>query len=279
MVYNNGFGVKIISESNQDKLQHGSYNYVTLYNNTEYKLQLTNDRSTDCMAEVYIEGDQIGIWFIPAHNNIIIDRPANIARKFTFFKETDIRAINVGVTPGNTFNGVIKVIFYPKRNYIPIISEAYQPNNPIIQRTQIPISRGLYNSSPVSSPLNVSQDSYNSSPVSSPLNVSQGSYNTQLNALQGSYNSQLNNSQMLPLSPRHINSYQSGSTILGSQSNQTFGFRKRFSDDEIDWSNKTEIVIRLIVKSPSDNREFISIRDISSQPIPPRIEDYLPFIY
>lgn len=41
MVYQNGFGVKIITDNDQDKLRRGRYNYVALDNNTEYELMLT----------------------------------------------------------------------------------------------------------------------------------------------------------------------------------------------------------------------------------------------
>ena len=107
MVYNNGFGVKIISDTDQDKLKRDSYNYVALNNNTEYKVQLLNDRSTDAMAEVYVDGDNVGTWLVPAKENITIDRPVNVARKFTFFKETDTRARSAGVVPGEVLTSII----------------------------------------------------------------------------------------------------------------------------------------------------------------------------
>lgn len=284
MVYNNGFGVKIITDTDQDKLQRGTYNYVALSNNTEYKLLLSNDRSTDAMAEVYIEGEQVGTWLVPAKDIITIDRPANIARRFTFFRETDPRAIGAGVTPGESLNGVIRVVFYPKkqqyiaigspprimtqeRSYLGFPGAQPSPRTPVVPTLSAP---------------SITSPSLRIPSVPSPL---QAATQRSPEALRGY--------PPVPLSPRQsmITSYQSGATVLGRQSNQTFGTVRRFSDNEIDWPNKTEIVIRLIVKtdrnifistaeSSSGNtwsREFVAIKD-ATQPIPPRIDTYLPLI-
>lgn len=219
MVYVNSFSVKVIAP-NQDKLNRNGYNYVALNNGTEYKLNLINNRSTDAMAQVFLEGNDIGTWFIPANSNITIDRPSNIARKFTFFTETDYRAQQANVIVGDSSNGLIKVIFYPKKQYISTISTFY------------PISP------------------YRSSFVPSSLSIK-------------------------PSSPRSLtNEYKSGATVLGSNSDQTFGKKERFRDDEIDWDNKTEIVIRLIVKQ--ERNKYIPV---SNNNIPPRIENYIPFVY
>lgn len=114
MVHQNGFSVKIETLGDHEKIYRGGYNYVALENGSEYKLLLINDRGSDCMAEVEMEGKKIGKWFIPAQDHILIDRPADVPRKFTFFSETDKRAISAGVVVGGRNNGLIKVTFYPK---------------------------------------------------------------------------------------------------------------------------------------------------------------------
>lgn len=260
MVYNNGFGVKIITDTEQDKLQRGFDNYVALHSGSEYSLRLTNDRNTDAMAEIFIEGDKVGTWLIPAKDSIIIDRPINVARKFTFFKETNYRAISAGVIPGNEFNGVIKAIFYPKKEYGRVIA--------------------------MSGPLSPSrrfQNNFSLSTASQPALTSFAPQNTTLSPRS-----------LRPFSEKTITStsnYSSGATVLGSHSHQTFGEARRFSDDEIDWNNKTTIILRLIVK-PNDviistasssrydnDKDFISIKDMASRnSIPPRIDAYRYFI-
>ncbi len=235
MVYKNGFGVKVITISEQDKLNRDGANYVAIRNNTEYKLQLTNDRSTDAMAEVFIEDESVGTWFIPSNKSITIDRPASIARKFTFFRETDSRAINAGVEVGDSANGLVRVVFYPKKeqSYVIIPFNNRSPRFSQLSPNELPIR-------------SLSQESSMKSMAASPR----------------SFNS--------------MNSYQSGATVLGNESYQQFDRRRRFSDDEIDWSNKTEIIIRLIVKPSftNSNKPYISIRDsvIPSAIIPPRVD-------
>lgn len=303
MVYSNGFGVKILTETNQDKLQRGAYNYVALNNNTEYKLLLSNDRSTDAMAEVYIEGDQVGTWFIPARDSITIDRPANIARKFTFFRETDPRAISAGVTPGESLNGVVRVVFYPKKQqYIAIGSSPriMTPTVPILPYgSQYGTVSGVQQRTPVVSPVSSPQIPQIPSPsLRVPTMASPPQAATQQVTQQALVGSQSQEAlargfTTTPLSPRQsmVAAYQSGATVLGRQSYQTFGTMRRFTDDEIDWANKTEILIRLIVKTDTNtfistaessggnmwSKEFVAIRD-ATQPIPPRIDTYLPLL-
>jgi hypothetical protein len=307
MVYSNGFGVKIITDTDQDKLKRDIYNYVALYNNTEYKLQLVNDRSTDAMADVFIEGESVGTWFIPAHNDITIDRPANVARRFTFFKETDSRAIGSGVTPGESINGLIRVIFYPKKQqYIAVT----QPTSPLFVASGIPNIphtkryETLYGLQQSPIPTLPSTAQFQQQPITSPAFKQQQAVSPSIPTLTQSQSNilalQAQKEMMTtpsiqqtisPLSPRVNNAYQSGATVLGRQSYQTFGMIRRFTDDEIDWSNKTEIVIRLIVKPENNifistaetssgnmwNRQFVAIKDMT-QPIPPRIDNYLPSI-
>lgn len=290
MVYNNGFGVKIITQRDQDKLQRGSYNYVALYNNSEYSLHLTNDRSTEAMAEVYIEGEKVGTWLIPAKESITVDRPVDVQRKFTFFRETDSRAISAGVTPGEEINGLIKVIFYPKKSYVPVraVRDSFTGRTTVPTReyTQQVAMTQMLNQSPqvpvISGSLpQVYSPRSPSTTLASPRSPSRLSSTVaplpQTSSFVGQNRSVTSN-------------YASGATVLGSQSYQTFGSARRFSDNEIDWANKTEIVIRLVVKpntmtiatasrnswtSPI-NREFVSIKDMLGQSVPPRIDNYMP---
>lgn len=182
--------------------------YVALDNNTEYKLKLSNYKNMDAMADVYIEGDKIGTWFIPATDSIVIERPADTNRKFTFMQETDYRASNAGVIAGASTNGLIKVVFFPKKQMPIVMTSRYES----VARPTSPSRRSLAH--------------YQSS-TSSPPRASMASL------------------AFRPSSPR----YESGATILGDVSHQQFGTRMRFRDDEIDWSNKTTITIRLVARS------------------------------
>lgn len=299
MVYNNGFGVKIITDSDQDKLKRGDYNYVALQNNTEYKLQLVNDRSTDAIAEVFIEDKQVGTWFVPANEDIIIDRPANVARKFTFFRETDPRVINAGVALGESSNGLIRVVFYPKKQQYIVIRSS--PNVMLPSSPSGVTSTGLVSPRITQQPLPSQSLQFPVlptliAPLASTSTLPSSIAPQQLQSLTSTQQSSMalketrsgSGFQLTPISSYSPRStmYQSGATVLGRDSYQTFGTMKRFSNDEIDWSNKTEIIIRLVVKpnvyistvqssSPNQwSREFVAIKTYN-QPIPPRI-DYTP---
>lgn len=81
----------------------------------------------------------------------------------------------------------------------------------------------------------------------------------------------------MSLSPR--TTYESGATVLGRHSHQQFSSMSRFRDDEIDWDNKTEIIIRIVAKKERPiirypfPREYIAVKE-RSPPIPPRIDSY-----
>lgn len=238
MVQVNGFAVAIITDGNQDKLKRPEGDYVALDNNTEYKLSLANYRNTDAMADVYIEDERVGTWFIPANDSIEIERPADTYRKFTFMKETDYRAVNAGVISGASTNGLVKVVFFPKKQ-TPIVMMAPR------FRAMSPRRSSYQNAAPVPS------QAVRSPSVRSP-------------------------SQSLSPPSRSVTSlqYQSGSTILGRTSDQQFSTRMRFSDSEIDWANKTTITIRLVVRT-YDYKPYVSISNRNhTNSYPPRIDNW-----
>lgn len=248
MVYNNGFGVKILSSNGADKLSRDGDNYVALDNNSEYSLYLTNDKNTDCMAEVHIDGEYMGTWIIRRNSSITIDRPVNVARKFTFMKETDYRATRAGVIAGSNMNGLVRVKFIPKRNV-----ELYS------------VPRSVRSASPMRS----------FSPMSSS------------SAMPSSARSA---APMRSFSPTLASStsYSSGATILGSSSSQEFTSTSRFADYEIDHSNITEIVLRLVVKTKQWYRDYrldepyvplSTNRRPYIPPSPPRIDNWFPPSY
>lgn len=245
MVQLNGFAVAIITDGDQDKLKRQEGDYVGLDNNTEYKLKLSNYHDTDAMADVYIENDNVGTWFIPSNDSIVIERPSDTNRKFTFVKETDYRASRAGVVAGESTNGLIKVIFFPKKR-IPIVMTA--PRYPGLRSSQF--SRPSEATSP-----RRSQSTYESN-IPSLSQYSTLSRAASPQRSQSTYQSNISSSSLYSrsLSPeRYVKSssqpqYQSGATVLGDVSHQQFGTRMKFSNDEIDWPNKTTITIRLVAR-------------------------------
>lgn len=112
-VYLNGFSVSI-KGNEAVYIQNGKHNYFSLPHMAEYSINLTNNRSTRCDAEVSIDGESVGIWRIEAHDNIILERPANTNRRFVFVDEKSSVAQGAGIEYNNN-NGLIKVVFSPER--------------------------------------------------------------------------------------------------------------------------------------------------------------------
>lgn len=83
--------------------------YISLQNNTEYNIQLSNNHSTKCQVDVSVDGLSIGEWMLWPHSTIILDR------RFMFVSESSDRARRSGVTQGNSNNGLITATFKPAK--------------------------------------------------------------------------------------------------------------------------------------------------------------------
>jgi len=98
-----------------EKYTRNDNNYFAIPDGTEYKLKLENDNGVKVDAHVWIDGEKIGIWRIKPYDDIVIERPAEISRKFTFLKEGSRRANRAGIMSGKSDNGLIKVVFKPEK--------------------------------------------------------------------------------------------------------------------------------------------------------------------
>jgi len=60
----NNFKIEILNNSNtkMDVMNIDGGNYVPLAHRTEYKIKLSNNRSTKSDAVVYVDGENIGTW-------------------------------------------------------------------------------------------------------------------------------------------------------------------------------------------------------------------------
>lgn len=107
----NGFSVSV---SNSTIKYVDSHKYYALRHEDEYKIILKNDNTTQCDANVWVDGTLVGVWRLKPYSSAQIERPANENRKFTFFKENSKSAQSVGIVAGASQNGVIKVVFKPE---------------------------------------------------------------------------------------------------------------------------------------------------------------------
>ncbi len=91
--------------------------YVELNNGQFYSILLKNNNSSRCNAHLRIDGDEVGIWRIPAYGNIIIKRPSHINKRFVFYK-TKSAPYQSGIVTDKFDNGLIQVYFLPEKGNI-----------------------------------------------------------------------------------------------------------------------------------------------------------------
>jgi len=89
--------------------------YVEMLYGQHYRLILKNKHRTKCQAKVLIDGKVMGTWVIPAYGEIMIERPATIDKKFTFYKITSQEGILAGLRQDDPNNGLVQVVFTPEK--------------------------------------------------------------------------------------------------------------------------------------------------------------------
>lgn len=242
-VSSNDFSISIISP-NVKQIVQGKYNYFSLPNFSEYKLKLINNRPTRCDAVVSIDGEDIGTWRVNAYSSIMIERPANVNRRFIFVKEFykkshDIDGVDVGRIDPN--NGVITVVFKP----------------------EYPVMCPYESVDYINTPTTLERWSYGSDLTSIRPNLADS-----VAEYQGS-----NGIKTRQMAVNRFNTeYGSGATILGAGTDQNFNTTARIY--KYDTDNITSISLRLII---TQHKPYTSLRDGLGlyQRMPPHItRDY-----
>jgi hypothetical protein len=107
-MYSNLFSLQI-PEGNEVRDQ-----YVEMRHGQTYSLSMRNDRSVPCDAVVNIDGQSVGTWRINAHSSIRIERPADKARLFTFYKLGSSESHQAGLSDDDSL-GLVSVEFIPAK--------------------------------------------------------------------------------------------------------------------------------------------------------------------
>ena len=108
----NGFSLSVFPA---EKVHRFGSNYFTMADKTEYKIELSNNRSVKADAHVWIDGKKVGVWRINNHSTISIERPSDISKKFVLLKEGTVAARDSDIVSGKSENGLIKVEFQPEK--------------------------------------------------------------------------------------------------------------------------------------------------------------------
>lgn len=107
----NNFSVRILGGSEMNG------GYVEIDHNQNYSIQLRNDHTENCDAEVYIDGNPVGNFRVNAKSSMKIDRPSNEQKKFCFLKSDSKAGKKAGLSKDNSDLGLVKVVFTPERKY------------------------------------------------------------------------------------------------------------------------------------------------------------------
>jgi hypothetical protein len=95
--------------------------YVSMRHDTQYSIRMKNDRSVPCDAVVTVDGNHIGTWRINSYQSIEIDRPADKARRLTFYRLDSAEAQQAQLTKNDNL-GLVSIEFKPAKRIDPVIN-------------------------------------------------------------------------------------------------------------------------------------------------------------
>ena len=103
--------------------------YVEIEHGTQYTLRLRNNHGVNCDARVEVDGKEVGVFRIGAHDSIVLERPSHDTGKFTFYKVNSREGKSIGLRKGDSNLGLISVTFTPEKERvkIPFYYHVYGP--------------------------------------------------------------------------------------------------------------------------------------------------------
>jgi len=96
------------NKDNKDK------SYVEMRDGDHYVISLYNGHSTRCHAKITIDGKPVGTWILEPWGSARLERPVDVAKKFTFFKVNSRGGAEAGLIKGDSQNGLVTVEFIPE---------------------------------------------------------------------------------------------------------------------------------------------------------------------
>jgi hypothetical protein len=280
----NNFSVSIRADTAQDgqaavAAQHVKENgnhYVKLVDHTEYSLALHNNRDTRARAEVTIDNEHMGNWILHPHQRVHLERPIKAQRKFTFVADTSKAAASAGVVAGKKENGLVSIKFVPEK---PRETQALWDSLCLNKSSGMRVglfggragtSRGSFGafgssrdagnfessnagaSRSVMQDNNIEDECVQDDCAPERENCSRVSFGAFGSAAPGAAAGFLFSKPAAASrgisTKESLSNARSGATILGAQSNQTYGTAPDVTD--IDEPNVTTITLRLIAVDP-----------------------------
>jgi len=86
-------------------------NLVAMRHGQQYTVHAQNRHNQRARFTLTIDGKQQGVWILRPRQSATFERPAKVAKKFTFFKEETAEAHAASLSTGASINGVIQCEF------------------------------------------------------------------------------------------------------------------------------------------------------------------------
>ncbi len=109
----NGFSVRIANGVEE------SSGYVSMRHGQVYQIQLRNNNSRRCDAQIEVDGKVVGVWRLNAYQSSQLEHPAHDEGKFTFYKLGTQEAQSAQLSASDPNLGLIKVTFTPEKEVRP----------------------------------------------------------------------------------------------------------------------------------------------------------------
>jgi hypothetical protein len=106
----------------------GSDGYVSMHHNTQYSIRMKNDRNVPCDAVVTVDGNHIGTWRIQRYGIIEVDRPADKARRLTFYRLDSAEAQQAQLVKNDSL-GLVSVEFKPEKKIDPVMNTFWREDS------------------------------------------------------------------------------------------------------------------------------------------------------
>jgi hypothetical protein len=221
--------------NNIDKVDHftdNGHTYYSLAHGSEYKVKMTNNTFQKVNALLKIDGVLMGKWRIDPFTSVIIERPVDNQRKFTFVDENSWEARDGNVVRGINENGLVEVTFFPELKSS-FYSDTFKRSDTLEYRFN------RYH--------NLHKEEYDNTLVD-----------------RNPYKKEDSSDNFISFT----NSYSAGATVLGDDSWQSFGQASKIHEDH---ARKVTKRLRLVISNRRKPFISIrSGSEIRDDPVPPR---------
>jgi hypothetical protein len=100
--------------------------YIELHHEDEYGISISNLNEERASVEIQIDGREVGRWILKPFATVCIERPADVAKKFTFLRADTKEAAQAGIKQGANENGVIRIVCKVEKSIVSFIHATFE---------------------------------------------------------------------------------------------------------------------------------------------------------